>query len=146
MTGYDEHQGPATKGLPEAILEYWFGTEPFDDPTYRRRGALWFNGSAAVDVEITERFSEPLELAAAGRYDDWSATPTGTLAWTILVDQFPRHIFRGTPRAFATTSSGGSGAGVPSRPGSSASWASSSARSSTSRCSTPNPSRTSAAA
>jgi uncharacterized protein (DUF924 family) len=101
MTGYDEHQGPATKGLPEAILEYWFGTEPFDDPTYRRRGALWFNGSAAVDVEITERFSEPLELAAAGRYDDWSATPTGTLAWTILVDQFPRHIFRGTPRAFA---------------------------------------------
>jgi uncharacterized protein (DUF924 family) len=111
MTGHDEHQGPrtpgvrpespATKSLPEAIIEYWFGTEPFDDATYRRRGALWFNGSAAVDLEITERFTEPLELAAAGRFDDWSATPTGTLAWTILVDQFPRHVYRGTPRAFA---------------------------------------------
>lgn len=87
--------------LAEAVLEYWFGTEPFDHPTYLRRGALWFNGSPTVDLEITERFAEPLELAVAGRLDDWSATARGTLAWIIVVDQFPRHVFRGTPRAFA---------------------------------------------
>lgn len=44
--------------LAEAVLEYWFGTEPFDHPTYLRRGALWFNGSPTVDLEITERFAE----------------------------------------------------------------------------------------
>jgi uncharacterized protein (DUF924 family) len=85
----------------EAILHYWLGTEPFDDAVYLRQKALWFEASPAVDAEITERFAAPLELAAAGRYDDWSTTAAGALAWTILVDQFPRHVFRGTARAYA---------------------------------------------
>lgn len=106
MTGHDDHRGvrpdPHTNTIrPEAIIEYWFGTEPFDDAAYRRRGVMWFNGSPVIDLEIAERFAEPLELAVAGHLDDWSVTPTGVLAWTVLVDQFPRHIFRGTPRAFA---------------------------------------------
>lgn len=96
MTGHDEHPPESA-----AILEHWFGTEAFDDAVYLRRKELWFEASPAVDAEITERFAKPLELAAAGRYDDWSATATGALAWTILVDQLPRHIFRGTARAYA---------------------------------------------
>lgn len=95
MTSYDEH-----RGLPKAILEHWFGTEPFDEAIYRQRAALWFDASPAVDAEIAERFAAPLELAVAGRFDDWSTTAAGTLAWTILVDQYPRHIFRGTARAY----------------------------------------------
>lgn len=104
MTGHDEQevlQSAPTGSSPGAIIEYWFGVEPIDEATYLRRAALWFDGSRDVDVEITDRFAEPLELAVAGRHDDWSATPMGTLAWTILVDQFPRHIFRGTARAYA---------------------------------------------
>ncbi|MEX1369455.1 MAG: DUF924 family protein, partial [Nannocystaceae bacterium] len=89
------------RDLAQSIIEYWFGTEPFDAPTYLKRGAMWFNGSVAVDLEITHRFSAALERAAQGELDDWSETASGTLAWTILVDQFPRHIHRGTAQAYA---------------------------------------------
>lgn len=95
-----DHEAAAGE-LSQTIVEYWFGADPFDHETYLRRAALWFGGSPAIDAEITERFAGALESAAAGRHDDWSASATGTLAWTILVDQFPRHIFRGTARAYA---------------------------------------------
>lgn len=91
----------ANTKLRDSILEYWFGTEPFDDAVYLRRGAMWFNGSPAVDLEITHRFSDALERAAAGELSSWAQTPQGALAWTILVDQFPRHIHRGTAQAYA---------------------------------------------
>lgn len=88
-------------GLPSTIIAYWLGTEPLDEASHLRRRTLWFDASPAVDAEIGLRFASHLELAATGRYDDWSATAMGALAWTILVDQFPRHIYRGTARAYA---------------------------------------------
>lgn len=62
----------------------------------------WFNKDNAFDAEIRERFLAIHEAAAAGQLSAWEATAEGALALMILLDQFPRNMFRGTARAFAT--------------------------------------------
>jgi len=61
----------------------------------------WFNKDAAFDAEIRRRFLATYEVAAAGQLTAWEATAEGTLALLILLDQFPRNMFRGSARAFA---------------------------------------------
>ena len=62
---------------------------------------LWFNKDAAFDAEIRRRFLATYEVAAAGQLTAWEATAEGALALLILLDQFPRNMFRGSARAFA---------------------------------------------
>ncbi|SIQ25560.1 MULTISPECIES: DUF924 family protein [unclassified Bosea (in: a-proteobacteria)] len=62
----------------------------------------WFEKNEAFDAEITRRFLPVHEAAAAGKLDGWQDTPEGAFALLILLDQFPRNMFRGSPRAFAT--------------------------------------------
>jgi uncharacterized protein (DUF924 family) len=62
----------------------------------------WFEKDAAFDKEIVDRFLVTHEAAAAGKLSDWEQTAQGTLALLILLDQFPRNMFRGDARAFAT--------------------------------------------
>lgn len=62
----------------------------------------WFKKDAAFDDEIRRRFEAVHERAAEGRYASWQNTPEGALALLLCLDQFPRNMFRGTPRAFAT--------------------------------------------
>jgi uncharacterized protein (DUF924 family) len=62
----------------------------------------WFEKDAAVDDEIRRRFLRLYEDAAAGTLDAWQRGPEGTLALLVLLDQFPRNMFRGSPRAFET--------------------------------------------
>ena len=62
----------------------------------------WFHKDADFDREITARFLAAHEAAAAGRLADWEATPEGALALLLLLDQFPRNMFRGSARAFAS--------------------------------------------
>jgi uncharacterized protein (DUF924 family) len=62
----------------------------------------WFKKDAAFDDEIRRRFLETHEAAAAGKLTAWEATAEGALALLILLDQFPRNMFRGEARAFAT--------------------------------------------
>ncbi len=62
----------------------------------------WFNKNAAFDKEIRERFFDTYEAAAAGKLSDWEQSAQGALALLILLDQFPRNMFRGEARAFAT--------------------------------------------
>lgn len=54
------------------------------------------------DALVRARLGRLHEAAASGALDHWGATPEGALALLILLDQAPRNIFRGTPRAFAT--------------------------------------------
>ena len=61
----------------------------------------WFAKSDAFDAEIRTRFLATYEAAAAGRLSEWEATPDGALALTLVLDQFPRNMFRHDPRAFA---------------------------------------------
>jgi len=66
--------------------------------------ARWFTKDAAFDDEIRRRFLAAHEAAAAGTLSAWETTAEGTLALLILLDQFPRNMFRGDARAFATDS------------------------------------------
>jgi len=81
----------------DEILEFWFGAG--DDPQRERR---WFVADPTFDQACTAGFLADHERADAGALDAWAEHPHGALALILLFDQFPRNIFRGTARAFAT--------------------------------------------
>jgi len=81
--------------LAAGILEFWFGPAP------HAARDVWFRKDPAFDAEIANRFGAAVEAALRGEHREWTATPHGTLARVILLDQFTRNIFRDTPRAFA---------------------------------------------
>ncbi len=62
----------------------------------------WFAKSDAFDQAIRARFEALHHSAARGELIDWNATATGALALLLLLDQFPRNLFRGSAHAFAT--------------------------------------------
>ena len=62
----------------------------------------WFNKDTAFDATVREQFLATYEAAAAGRLNDWEATPDSALALVIVLDQFPRNMFRGSPQSWAT--------------------------------------------
>lgn len=85
----------------EEVLRFWFGDLADDvrfDPTRRE---LWFRGGARHDEAIRTAFGPDRARAARGALDAWTSTPRGRLALVILLDQFSRHVHRGTPAAFA---------------------------------------------
>jgi uncharacterized protein (DUF924 family) len=63
---------------------------------------MWFAKDANFDRSFRERFLSAHEAATRGELNDWAATPNGALALLILLDQFPRNAFRGTPRVYAS--------------------------------------------
>ena len=62
----------------------------------------WFEKDAGFDDDIRRRFLKLYEAAAAGKLTDWEGNAEGTLALLILLDQFPRNMFRGQARMFAS--------------------------------------------
>src|SRR5260370_35294276 len=84
-------------GRVEEILEFWFGAA---DGTDRQK--VWFAPDPAFDQACTSAFLADHEHAAGGDLDGWMDAPSGALALILLLDQFPRNMFRGTARAFAT--------------------------------------------
>ena len=80
-----------TIATPDDVLAFW-----------RAAGEQkWFAKNDAFDAEIKSRFLPTYEAAAKGALADWEATPEGALALTIVLDQFPRNMFRRDARAFA---------------------------------------------
>ncbi|MBA2660798.1 MAG: DUF924 domain-containing protein [Bradymonadaceae bacterium] len=82
------------------VLKFWFG-DLQKDPFATEKMGLWFASNAQIDAEMRQRFGAEVERAANGEYDPLRGTPRGHLALIVLLDQFPRNIFRRTPRAFA---------------------------------------------
>ena len=86
----------------EEILDFWLGSCGPDgalDPEKRR---MWFGDGRKYDAEIRERFGVFHERAARGELDQtWAGSARGRLALIVLLDQFSRHIHRGTGAAFA---------------------------------------------
>jgi uncharacterized protein (DUF924 family) len=76
----------------EEVLAFWRAAGPDQ----------WFKRDDSFDAEIRAKFLGTYEAAAAGRLEHWPTTPDGALALLILLDQFPRNLFRGEARAFAT--------------------------------------------
>ena len=85
--------------LQREILTFWFGEDPDEAPL--ERAQTWFRSDSAFDEEVRQRFRKHTEAAGRGLYDNWRDQPESCLAFIILLDQFPRNIYRGTPRAFA---------------------------------------------
>jgi uncharacterized protein (DUF924 family) len=87
------HQSSGTE-----VLLFWFGPAAEWGKPHKR----WFTKSDAFDREVRERFLPLHEEAAAGRLSHLRESAADCLALILLLDQFPRNMFRGTPRAFAT--------------------------------------------
>lgn len=81
------------------ILDFWYG--PAGSPARGQARAVWFRKDPAFDDEIRARFGGAVAAALRGAYGEWDATPEGTLARVLLLDQFTRNIHRDTPQAFA---------------------------------------------
>lgn len=78
------------------VLAFWFQ----GDATVWRTDP-WFRKSDAFDGAIRARFATAVQAAQDGVLDGWAATPEGTLALLLLLDQFGRNIHRGSHLAFA---------------------------------------------
>ena len=84
------------------ILGFWFD-QASDEAVINRAHPCygrWFAGGAAIDEQIVRRFGADVDAARRGDYDDWKRERDGALAFIILTDQFPRHIYRQDARAF----------------------------------------------
>ncbi|MGI9388607.1 MAG: DUF924 family protein [Boseongicola sp.] len=77
---------------PEEILAFWLDE-------VGPKG--WYAGGDELDTKIRERFEDTYNRACSGALSLWLTYPSGTLAYIILIDQFARNMFRGTPRAFS---------------------------------------------
>jgi uncharacterized protein (DUF924 family) len=89
-----DRQQLATNARALDVVRFWREAGP----------ALWFAKDEAFDRRFRERFLFDHEAAARGEYAQWQSTPEGALALILLLDQFPRNAFRGTPRMYDTDS------------------------------------------
>ena len=85
-------QGMTHQIDPQAVITFWKDAGP----------AKWFARDHAFDAEFRRRFEDAHVAAARRELDGWMQTPDGALALLILLDQFPRNVFRDTGHAFAT--------------------------------------------
>lgn len=76
---------------PDDVLSFWREAGP----------DRWFKADPAFDASIHKRFLATLEAAKRGDLDGWENRANGALALAIVLDQFPRNLFRGTARAYA---------------------------------------------
>lgn len=81
------------------VLDFWFGRE--GDPEYGQFRNEWFRKDPDFDARVTEQFADLYEEAAAGSLDGWRDDAASCLALVIVLDQFPRNIFRGDARTHA---------------------------------------------
>jgi uncharacterized protein (DUF924 family) len=81
------------------VLDFWFGRE--DEPGYGEFRNEWFSKDLEFDAEVQSRFGLLYEEAAAGDLDGWRDDARSCLALVIVLDQFPRNMFRGDGRIHA---------------------------------------------
>ena len=99
MGGVNDN-GKSAASRAESVLLFWFADEPDSRESMLR--SRWFLPTPEFDRQCTARFLTSFEDAAHGRLEDWKNEPRSCLALVLLLDQFPRNMFRGTARAFAT--------------------------------------------
>ena len=78
--------------LPGDVVAFWRDAGP----------DRWFKRDEAFDQDIRRRFLATYEAGARGELETWTETSESALALVIVLDQFPRNMFRGDARAFAT--------------------------------------------
>ena len=83
------------------VLDFWFQPGTMDQPTIDSRMDRWFTADAVTDAVLRNEFGPLVDQASKGQLDAWAATPEGRLALILMLDQFRRSIYRGTPKAFS---------------------------------------------
>jgi uncharacterized protein (DUF924 family) len=81
------------------VLDFWFGHE--GEPEYGQFREAWFRKDPEFDARVTKQFSDLYEEAAVGNLDGWLDDAESCLALVIVLDQFPRNMFRGGGRIHA---------------------------------------------
>jgi uncharacterized protein (DUF924 family) len=89
------------------VREFWFGKPPLSREALDERMKVWFAGASTaplvqeLDAAIRTEFGARVEAALKGELASWADGPRRRLSLIILLDQFPRHLYRGRARAFA---------------------------------------------
>lgn len=83
------------------VLRFWFGDLREGELPDKEKQMTWWMKSEEFDGLVRQRFEKYVLLAEKGDLLHWLETPLGTMAFIIVVDQFPRNIYRDTPGAFS---------------------------------------------
>ena len=86
--------------LTTQIFQFWFGQSALDQPIVFKQS--WYDPEPGFDEQVAERFALDYQQAASGTLAPLLRSPAGCVALVLLLDQFPRNMFRGTARAFTT--------------------------------------------
>jgi uncharacterized protein (DUF924 family) len=91
----------------QEILHFWFGYRPYTPASVQQHSRYWFRSTTApelipqTDELVRERYGDTLLAAQNGALRAWESSPKRRLALIIVLDQFSRHCYRGTPLAYA---------------------------------------------
>ena len=93
---------PSSIAAPDEVLQFWFGAARPTDAQALQVQKQWFTKSDAFDTRIRERFEATVQAALRGDLPaSWDDGVWGQLAQIVVLDQFTRNIYRGTPQSFA---------------------------------------------
>jgi len=84
----------STNNLPQDILQFWFGGSPIEN------AKLWWGKHPDIDARIKAAHTDDIDKAMQGEYADWQTDPESYLALIILLDQFPRNVYRNDPKTY----------------------------------------------
>lgn len=84
----------------DEITTFWLGPALDSPQAAAERRDWWYKGGKPVDDEIRTRFGPLVTRACEGALDDWPTSADGAFAMILLLDQFTRNLYRGTPDAY----------------------------------------------
>lgn len=82
------------------VHRFWFADTRDDSQAAGTRNAVWFGSSPEFDEEIRERFESTIDAASRGELSAWEDAPQSCVSLVIVLDQFPRNVYRNTAAAF----------------------------------------------
>ena len=85
----------------DALLALWFPADLDSPSELEEKISLWFGGGAALDETLRREFGDLPDAVAASENAAWAGNPRRAAAAVVALDQIPRNVHRGTPRAFA---------------------------------------------
>ena len=91
---------------PVEVLKFWFADSLTNSDSLAKRRAIWFMGGPDVDQLIRGKFGTLPDLALAGELQHWATYTRNALALVLVLDQFPRNIYRNTAQAYHYDSAG----------------------------------------
>ena len=85
--------------ITENLLKFWFGSNDLTEVVEKRD--IWIGSEPAFDAAIREQFLPASETAMTGKLEEIEDEAAGCLALVLLLDQFPRNLFRHTAQSYA---------------------------------------------